>query len=141
MILGQLFDELKRRNVFRVAVAYIVSAWLVLQVADVVINNIAAPDWVFSVFMLGGGLLFLPVLFFSWAYELTPEGIKKESEVNRDTSFINDLNADSLDTVELVMEFEDEFDMSIPDEEAEKIQTVGAAIEYIVGVIKTKSQE
>ena len=67
-------------------------------------------------------------------------GVDK-SEVNRDTSFINDLNADSLDTVELVMEFEDEFDMSIPDEEAEKIQTVGAAIEYIVGVIKTKSQE
>ncbi len=67
-------------------------------------------------------------------------GVDK-SEVNRDTSFINDLNADSLDTVELVMEFEDEFDMSIPDEEAEKIQTVGAAIEYIVGVVKAKSQE
>jgi acyl carrier protein len=49
-------------------------------------------------------------------------GVDK-SEITRDTSFINDLNADSLDTVELVMEFEDEFDMSIPDEEAEKIQT------------------
>ncbi len=57
-------------------------------------------------------------------------GVDK-AEISRDTSFINDLNADSLDTVELVMEFEDEFDMSIPDEEAEKIQTVGAAIEYI----------
>ena len=57
-------------------------------------------------------------------------GVDK-SEISRDTSFINDLNADSLDTVELVMEFEDEFDMSIPDEEAEKIQTVGAAIDYI----------
>jgi len=86
VILGQLFDELKRRNVIRVAVAYVVSAWLVLQVADVVINNIGAPDWVFSVFMLGGALLFLPVLFFSWAYELTPEGLKKESEVERDSS-------------------------------------------------------
>ena len=51
-------------------------------------------------------------------------GVDK-SEITRETSFINDLNADSLDTVELVMEFEDEFDMSIPDEEAEKIQTVG----------------
>ena len=49
-----------------------------------------------------------------------------------------DLNADSLDTVELVMEFEDEFDMSIPDEEAEKIQTVGAAIDYIVEIVKSK---
>ncbi len=62
------------------------------------------------------------------------------SEVTRDTSFINDLNADSLDTVELVMEFEDEFDMSIPDEEAEKIQTVGAAIDYVAKVIQSKSQ-
>ena len=57
-------------------------------------------------------------------------GVDK-AEVSRETSFINDLNADSLDTVELVMEFEDEFDMSIPDEEAEKIQTVGQAIDYI----------
>ena len=64
-----------------------------------------------------------------------------KSEITKETSFINDLNADSLDTVELVMEFEDEFDMSIPDEEAEKIQTVGAAIDYIVNVMQSKSQE
>ena len=64
-----------------------------------------------------------------------------KSEISRETSFINDLNADSLDTVELVMEFEDEFDMSIPDEEAEKIQTVGAAIDYIVNIAQSKSQE
>ncbi len=64
-----------------------------------------------------------------------------KADITRETSFINDLNADSLDTVELVMEFEDEFDMSIPDEEAEKIQTVGAAVEYIVNVAQSKSQE
>lgn len=64
-------------------------------------------------------------------------GVDK-AEIARETSFINDLNADSLDTVELVMEFEDEFDMSIPDEEAEKIQTVGAAIDYIVEIMKNK---
>ena len=52
-------------------------------------------------------------------------------KVSRETSFVNDLGADSLDTVELVMEFEDEFEISIPDEDAEKIQTVGNAIEYI----------
>ena len=57
-------------------------------------------------------------------------GVDK-SEITRETHFINDLNADSLDTVELVMEFEDEFELSIPDEEAEKIQTVGQAIQYI----------
>jgi len=68
-------------------------------------------------------------------------GVDK-AEITRDTSFINDLNADSLDTVELVMEFEDEFEMSIPDEEAEKIQTVGQAIDYIRSVAaKQKAQE
>jgi acyl carrier protein len=67
-------------------------------------------------------------------------GVDK-AEITRDTSFINDLNADSLDTVELVMEFEDEFDMSIPDEEAEKIQTVGAAIDYIVNIAQSKKKE
>jgi acyl carrier protein len=67
-------------------------------------------------------------------------GVDK-AEITRDTSFINDLNADSLDTVELVMEFEDEFDMSIPDEEAEKIQTVGAAIDYIINIVQSKNKE
>ena len=54
-----------------------------------------------------------------------------EEEVTPDASFVDDLGADSLDTVELVMEFEEEFDITIPDEEAEKIQTVGQAITYI----------
>lgn len=61
-----------------------------------------------------------------------------KAQITRETSFVNDLNADSLDTVELVMEFEDKFDMSIPDEEAEKIQTVGAAIDYVAKVMKEK---
>jgi acyl carrier protein len=56
----------------------------------------------------------------------------KPEQVTPATSFVNDLGADSLDTVELVMEFEDKFDMQIPDEEAEKIQTVGEAIKYIL---------
>jgi acyl carrier protein len=55
-----------------------------------------------------------------------------KAEISKETSFVNDLGADSLDTVELVMELEDEFDMNIPDEEAEKLQTVGAAINYIL---------
>jgi len=54
-----------------------------------------------------------------------------EAEVTPNASFVDDLGADSLDTVELVMEFEDEFELSIPDEQAEKIQTVGQAIDYI----------
>jgi acyl carrier protein len=67
-------------------------------------------------------------------------GVDK-SEITHEISFINDLNVDSLDVVELVMEFEDEFDMSIPDEDAEKIQTVGAAVNYVVNLIKSKSKE
>lgn len=59
-------------------------------------------------------------------------GVKIE-QITKETSFINDLGADSLDTVELIMEFEDAFDMNIPDEEAEKIRTVGDAIKYIEG--------
>ena len=55
----------------------------------------------------------------------------EESEVTNEASFTNDLGADSLDTVELIMEFEKEFNLSIPDEEAEKIETVGDAIKYI----------
>jgi len=54
-----------------------------------------------------------------------------DSEITNEASFTNDLGADSLDTVELIMEFEKEFDISIPDEEAEKIQTVGMAISYL----------
>ena len=57
-------------------------------------------------------------------------GVSKE-QINRDTSFVNDLGADSLDTVELVMELEEEFDINIPDDAAEKIQTVGQAIDHI----------
>ncbi|MHC4181971.1 MAG: acyl carrier protein [Planctomycetota bacterium] len=68
--------------------------------------------------------------------ERVKEIITKQMGANKDqiafeTSFVNDLGADSLDTVELVMEFEDAFDMNIPDDDAEKIQTVGDAIKYI----------
>ena len=54
-----------------------------------------------------------------------------ESEVTNDSNFMSDLGADSLDTVELIMEFEKEFDVQIPDDEAEKITTVGEAIKYL----------
>ncbi len=59
-----------------------------------------------------------------------------KATITRSTNFTTDLNADSLDTVELVMEFEDQFDTTIPDEQAEKIQTVGQAIDFIKTVAK-----
>jgi TolB-like protein/tetratricopeptide (TPR) repeat protein len=81
-----VLKELQRRNVFRVAVGYIVSSWLLLQVADLVLENIAAPDWVIQTIMLVLALGFPVVVFFSWAYEVTPEGIKREAEVDRSAS-------------------------------------------------------
>jgi len=78
--------ELKRRNVIRVGIAYIVVAWLVLQFSDVVLNNIEAPGWIFQVIMLFLAIGFALVLLFAWAFELTPEGIKRESEVDRSKS-------------------------------------------------------
>jgi acyl carrier protein len=65
-------------------------------------------------------------------------GVSKD-QVTKDTSFINDLGADSLDTVELVMELEEEFDITIPDEKAEEIQTVGQAVSYIEEHLKNKT--
>lgn len=65
-------------------------------------------------------------------------GVDK-AEITPETSFVDDLNADSLDTVELVMELEDEFDMSIPDEEAEKIKTVGDAVSYVERQLTAKA--
>ncbi len=67
-----LFNELKRRNVFRVTFGYVVSTWLLLQVADLVLENIAAPAWVMQTIMLVLALGFPVVVFFSWAYEVTP---------------------------------------------------------------------
>ena len=80
------FNELKRRNVFRVTVGYIVSSWLLVQVADLFLDNIGSPDWIMQTIMLLLALGFPIVVFFSWAYEVTPDGIKRESEVDRSQS-------------------------------------------------------
>jgi TolB-like protein/Tfp pilus assembly protein PilF len=81
-----LFNELKRRNVFKVTIAYIVMAWLVMQVADVILNNIIAPEWVFHVVLLFLAIGLPFAVFFAWAFELTPEGLKKEKDVDHSKS-------------------------------------------------------
>ena len=85
-----LLAELKRRNVFRVALLYLVAGWLILQVADVGISLLGLPLWtgrmVFLLLAIGLPL----VLLFSWVYEVTPEGVKKESEVKRSSSITGD---------------------------------------------------
>ena len=80
------FSELKRRNVFRVGVAYVVLSWLVLQIADVMLGNMPAPAWVFRVLLFFLAVGFPFALIFAWAFELTPEGIKRESEIDRGRS-------------------------------------------------------
>ena len=76
-----VFSELKRRNVFRVAATYGVVAWLLVQAADILLGNFGAPEWVFKSFVTLLVLGFPLALFLSWAYELTPEGVKKTREV------------------------------------------------------------
>ena len=80
------WSELKRRNVVRVAIAYAVVSWLLLQVADVVLNNIEAPGWVFKAILLLLVIGFPLAIIFAWAFELTPEGLKKEKDVERSES-------------------------------------------------------
>lgn len=81
-----LIQELKRRNVFKVGIAYVITAWLVAQIADLVLDNIESPAWVIQTLMLILALGFPFAVIFAWAFELTPEGIKKEKDVDRTQS-------------------------------------------------------
>ena len=80
------FEELKRRNVFRVGIAYAVVAWVLLQVVDLVLDNITAPEWIMKVFMLVVAIGFPVALIIAWAFEMTPEGLKREADVDRSRS-------------------------------------------------------
>ena len=81
-----LFEELKRRNVFRVGIAYLLLGWAVLQGADFMLDLVGAPEWVIRALAVIGLVGFPFALFFAWAFELTPEGVKRESEVDRSQS-------------------------------------------------------
>ena len=82
----KLFEELKRRNVFRAGVAYVVLGWLVVQVTETISPALNLPEWTVP-FVIWVGVIGLPfVLFFAWAYEITPDGIKRETEVTRSES-------------------------------------------------------
>ena len=81
-----LLVELKRRNVFRVAAAYIVAGWLVVQVVETVLPAFGFGDGAIRVTVIFFAIGFIPALIFSWVFELTPDGIKKESDIDRDAS-------------------------------------------------------
>ena len=78
-----LFDELKRRNVFRVGTAYVVAAWVIIEVSSLILDIYEYPESVMKllVALLALGLPF--VLFFAWAFEVTPDGIKRDEDVDR----------------------------------------------------------
>ena len=76
------FAELKRRNVYKVAVAYAVVAWLLIQAASILFPTFDAPGWVMKVFVIIIVLCFPVALVCSWAFEITPEGIKRESDID-----------------------------------------------------------
>ena len=76
------FEELKRRNVFRVGAAYAVVGWLIIEVVDTVAPRMAMPDWVPGFFIILVLIGFPIALLFSWAFEMTPEGLKKSAEVD-----------------------------------------------------------
>ena len=82
----ELLQELKRRNVFRVTIAYIMLAWIVAQVAQLALESFESPAWVIKTLLLLLALGLPFAIFFSWAFELTPEGLKKEKDVDRSRS-------------------------------------------------------
>ena len=81
-----IFNELKRRNVFKVGIAYVIVAWLVAQVLQLVFESFGTPDWAIKsvLVLLATGLPF--ALFFAWAFELTPDGLMREKDVDRSQS-------------------------------------------------------
>ncbi|HSM69460.1 MAG TPA: hypothetical protein VK830_07080, partial [Xanthomonadales bacterium] len=80
------FDELKRRNVFRVGIAYTIGAWILVQVADILLETFGAPGWTMQFIVVVLIIGFPLAVFFAWAFELTPEGVKREAEVDRSDS-------------------------------------------------------
>ncbi len=96
------FEELKRRNVIRVAIAYIVGAWLLVQGADLILDLVGADEWVLRAVAGLLALGFIPAVVFAWAFEITPEGIRKEKDVVR-TASITQHTAKKLDIATIVL--------------------------------------
>src|SRR5467141_683066 len=84
MKLDNFFAELKRRNVYKVAVAYAVISWLLIQAASILLPTFEAPAWVMKVFVVLLGLGFVFAVFIAWAFEMTPEGLKRTENVSPD---------------------------------------------------------
>jgi len=82
--MNDFFAELKRRNVYKVAVAYAVISWLLIQAASILLPTFEAPPWVMKVLVVLLGLGFVIAVFISWAFEMTPEGMKRTADISPD---------------------------------------------------------
>ena len=89
-ISSSFFEELKRRNVVKVTVLYVVAAWLLLQITDVLSSLLPVPEWTgsFVFILLVVGLP--PALIFAWIYEFTPEGLRRQTDVDRNQSITHE---------------------------------------------------
>jgi len=87
---GGFFHELRRRNVFRMAGLYVVAAWLIIQISGTVLPMLDAPAWLPRTMLFLLALGFVPALIFSWVFELTPEGLRREAEVPAEQSIMSD---------------------------------------------------
>src|SRR5438067_2888792 len=83
---GSLFAQLRPRNVYKGAVAYAVISWLLIQAASILLPTFEAPSWVMKVFVVLLALGFILAVFVSWAFEATPEGLKRTGDVSRDAA-------------------------------------------------------
>ena len=81
MNFGNFFAELKRRNVYKVAITYAVVAWLLIQAASILFPTFEAPTWVMKAFVVFLALGFVLALMISWAFEMTPEGMKRTADI------------------------------------------------------------
>jgi TolB-like protein len=97
-----LFNELKRRNVFRVAIAYLALSWLLIEVSGTLFPAFGIPDWGFRFVVILFAIGFVPTLIISWAYELTPEGLKRDRDLVRDTPSAHG-SAKRLDGITIVL--------------------------------------
>ena len=129
-----VLGELRRRNVFRVGIAYLIAAWLVLQVIDVVGEIIGVPEWVPKAILLLLVVGFPIVLLFAWAFELTPEGLKFERDVDRSTSTTQstgrrlDFVIIGILSVALVFFALDKFVWSVPADDQTAVSTRSIAV-------------
>ena len=143
--MGRLFRELKRRNVVRVSIAYVVLGWVALQVGDILFDMFEAPSWVAKTFAALLLLGFPFVCLFAWAFELTPEGVKKTADVDRSESITHStgrrLNLVIITTLVLALGYFIWERQGLIEPDAEATSTIDRSIAVLPFVNMSSDQE